>query len=150
MVSRQLIPFTMAVLLVLPAAAEDLQLPQTPEHFRELLEESASRDEPKAKAGRIMRITRVSSLVRGAPVDPNPTLQSVAGGGPTVQPVPLVGKNVREESARQKDERHTRYEISIRWSDGSIGVFEQDNVDGLLEGDFVVVRGRTVEHDRSR
>ena len=128
-------------------AADDLKLPETPEQYRQLLRES-SKSENEGRSGKVYRIVPISTTVKGQLVEPNPTVTNAVGGSPGVQPVPLVGKNI--ENAKEKDRKKTGYQIAVQWSDGSIGLFEQQELGGLREGDAVVLHGHTIERDSSR
>jgi hypothetical protein len=128
-------------------AADELKLPETPDEYRQLLMES-SKSENEGRSGKVYHIAQVSTVVKAQAVAPNPTVTNAVGGSPGVQPVPLIGKNL--DRAKEKDSRKMGYQIAVRWSDGSIGVFEQEDLNGLREGDPVVVHGQSVERDPSR
>ncbi len=138
-----------AALCTAQTRADELKLPETPDQYRKLLQESSTHDN-EGRSGRIYRITTVATAVKGKPTEPNATVGNAVGGSPGVQPVPLIGKNIKNETAKQNDSSETRYQIAVQWADGSFGLFEQARLGGLREGDAVIVRGRTVERDPSR
>ena len=128
-----------------PAAAQaPLKLPTTQGEIRALLRETS--DPICVRCGVVTSVRRVPGASAGASAatgaQPLPGSSTLESG---IAPVPVLGEGARAERDALRRETPNRYEVVVRYDDGSYGRVELGNDPRLRPGDRVKLEGNHLE-----
>jgi hypothetical protein len=132
-----------------PAAAQaPLKLPTTQGEIRALLRETS--DPICVRCGVVSSVRRVPGASVGASAgasaatgaQPLPGSSTLESG---IAPVPVLGEGARAERDALRREAPNRYEVVVRYDDGSYGRVELGNDPRLRPGDRVKLEGDHLE-----
>jgi len=128
-----------------PAAAQaPLKLPTTQGEMRELLRETP--DPNCARCGVVTSVRQIPGAGAGAALPPGGSTQpgssSLDAG---VGTVPMIGQGARAERDALRSDAPGRYEVVVRYDDGSYGRVELPNDPRLRPGDRVKLEGGRIE-----
>ena len=144
MSSRLALVATLAVAAWPAAAQAPLKLPTTQGEIRALLRETS--DPMCLRCGVVTSVRRVPGSGAGAGTAPGaaplPGSSSLDSG---IAPVPVLGEGARAERDARRREAPNRYEVVVRYDDGSYGRVELGNDQRLRPGDRVKLEGDHIE-----
>lgn len=144
MSARLALVATLAVAAWPAAAQAPLKLPTTQGEIRALLRETS--DPICLRCGVVTSVRRVPGPGAGAGTAPGaaplPGSSSLDSG---IAPVPVLGESARVERDAMRREAPYRYEVVVRYDDGSYGRVELGNDPRLRPGDRVKLEGDHIE-----
>ena len=144
MIQRFLVAATLAVAAWPAAAQAPLKLPTTQGEIRSLLRETS--DPMCVRCGAVTSVRRIPGSGAGAGTAPGaaplPGSSTLDSG---IAPVPVIGEGARAERDALRREAPNRYEVVVRYDDGSVGRVELGNDPRLRPGDRVKLEGGHIE-----
>jgi hypothetical protein len=144
MIGRLLLATTLAIAAGPAAAQAPLKLPSTQKEMRELLREAP--DPNCARCGVVTSVRQIPGGGAGAASPPGGSAQpgssSLDAG---VGAVPMIGQGARAERDALRSEAPGRFEVVVRYDDGSYGRVELPSDPRLRPGDRVMLDGGHIE-----
>lgn len=132
-------------LVAWPAAAQaPLKLPTTQGEIRALLRETA--DPMCVRCGAVTSVRRIPASGAGAGAPPGaPPVPGSSALDQGIAPVPMLGEGARAERDAMRREPAARYEVVVRYDDGSYGRVELASDPRVRPGDRVKLDGGQLE-----
>jgi hypothetical protein len=141
---RFLLAATLAIAAWPAAGQAPLKLPTTQGEMRELLRETP--DPNCARCGVVTSVRQIPGAGAGTASPPGGSTQpgssSLDAG---VGAVPMIGQGARAERDALRSEAPGRYEVVVRYDDGSYGRVELPSDPRLRPGDRVKLEGGHIE-----